>query len=98
MIRLVYDGSTDESVITVSAGIQGLTRLTAADTTALSLPAAGRAASVTYPEPPSNVSDAWVAIDAELEKYQLRTTGPYRQTLHADNRVTLAAPVLSLTA
>jgi DNA-binding transcriptional MerR regulator len=93
-IVLVYDGTTDPSVIAVTVGVpstpdgmvpDGLREVLVAGT--------DTGASVSYAEPPESVGDAWITIDSELEKRSLRASGPYLQFLHSDGSTTLAAGV-----
>jgi hypothetical protein len=99
-IQVAYDGTTDPSVIAVYAGSLDVDALdaTADGLTEITIPGAETAVSVTYAEVPTSVADAWLAIDSRLEAQRLRTTGPFRHTLNADGTVTLAAPVIPLTA
>lgn len=98
-IVLSYDGTTNPDIITVSAGLVGSEEsCDPSDLTFIVLPEVETAASVTYPNRPTSLGDAWIALDSELEKYQLRTTGPYRQTTHPDGTITLASPTLTLDA
>lgn len=94
-VELMYDGTTDDSVIVVSAGVPGPPAPTASDAEAFVLPAAERAAVARFETRPGSAADAWVALDAELAGRGFRAVGPYRQTLHADGSVTLATPVAS---
>ncbi|MGO1971739.1 MAG: hypothetical protein ACTH2Q_02165 [Propionibacteriaceae bacterium] len=93
-VILVYDGITDENVITVSAAVVH-TSPDAPDAVpaAITLPPADQAAIAHFDQRPGSTADAWIALDAGLESKRLRATGPYRQTLHASGAVTLATPV-----
>ncbi|MFT4166625.1 MAG: MerR family transcriptional regulator [Microlunatus sp.] len=96
-VVLSYDGNTDPDIITVSAGlIGGQEPCDPSDLVSIVLPGSETAASVTYPSRPASIGDAWIALDSELEKHQLRTTGPYRQTRHPNGTITLAAPTRTL--
>lgn len=90
-VFLVYDGSTDATVIQVTAGVRGNAGGRAGEQ--ISLPAVTRAAVVELAARPSNTADAWIALDSELEARGLRATGPYRQILHPNGAVTLATPI-----
>lgn len=93
---LVYDGTTDPDVITVTAGIsRDDVHAASHGLVGFTLPAVDNGAALTYDRAPASIGDAWIALDAELDKRGLRTTGPYRQILHADGSVTLAAPSIA---
>lgn len=100
-VLLAYDGTTDESVITVSAALlapepddAGAHPAPDAATIEVVLPATDAAAVVHLPHRPASTADAWIAVDAAASARGRRTTGPYRQILHADGSVTLAAPTV----
>lgn len=100
-VLLAYDGITDESVIIVSAALlspepddAGAHAAPVAATTEVVLPATDAAAVVHLPQRPASTADAWIAVDAAASARGRRTTGPYRQILHADGSVTLAAPTV----
>lgn len=98
-VVLCYDGTTRPDVITVSAGLIGGEDEELYDPAGLKpivIPGSQASASVTYPSRPASLGDAWIALDSELEKYQLRATGPYRQITQPDGRITLAAPTLAI--
>lgn len=91
-VVLLFDGTRDDQII-VSAG-------THADP---DHPATGTIAAAAVPEgvivrfdtPPASVADAWVLIDAQLEKRSLSSGGVYRQIISPDGATTLQAPVLT---
>ncbi|TGO05076.1 Transcriptional regulator, MerR family [Serinibacter arcticus] len=98
-VLLAYDGTTDESVITVSAALltpeaddAGAPLAPAA--APVMLRAAEAAAVVHLPRRPASTADAWIAVDDAASARGRRTTGPYRQVLHADGTATLAAPTV----
>lgn len=98
-IVLIYDGTTDESIITVSAALIDGTALAGLDTVVeavVRVSGAPSAVVARFDERPLSTGDAWIALDAELEAKGLRTTGPYRQTLHKGGAMTLAAPTTEL--
>lgn len=91
-IFLVYDGTTDDNVIAVSAAVLGRSMDGGVP---IDVAEAPEAAIARLNRRPESTADAWIALDAELETKRLRTTGPYRQILHADGAVTLAAPIVA---
>lgn len=95
-VLLAYDGTTDENVISVSAALVGggPRNATETATATITLPFAAEAAIAHFDERPGSTADAWITLDAELESKGLRATGPYRQTLHINGSVTLAAPII----
>ncbi len=98
-VVLIYDGTTDESIITVSAALSDSETPAEPDraaTTVVSVGDAHSAVVARFDERPLSTGDAWIALDARLETAGLRTTGPYRQTLHAGGAMSLAAPVVEL--
>ena len=52
--------------------------------------------SVTFETAPESIADAWVLIDAELDRQGLTSHGVYRQLHNPDGRTTLQAPVREL--
>lgn len=88
-VTLSYDGTTDDTVISVVAALPVATKATRP----IPFAAIGHAAVVRLDERPSTMADVWIALDAELESQGLRAVGPYRQTLHPSGAVTLAVPV-----
>lgn len=98
-VVLIYDGTTDESAIAVSAALIESTAPLGADSAAeavIRVSIVPSAVVARFDEHPLSTGDAWIALDAELEARGLRTTGPYRQTLHVDGAMSLAAPVVEL--
>ena len=96
-VLLAYDGTTDESVITVSAAFadnESLTDINGASATVISLGEAHPAVVAHFDERPMSTADAWIALDAAVEAMGLRTTGPYRHTLHVGGAMSLAAPTV----
>lgn len=89
-IVLLYDG-TDDDQITVSAGIT--TRPESEAVSRIVVPEASEGVTVTFDGPPESIGDAWVLIDAELEKRHLTSFGIYRQVNSVTGHVTLQAPV-----
>ncbi len=89
-IVLLYDG-TDDDQITVSAGIT--TRTESEAVSRIVVPEASEGVTVTFDGPPESIGDAWVLIDAELEKRHLTSFGIYRQVNSVTGHVTLQAPV-----
>lgn len=87
---LLYDGTRDDR-ITVSAGTvtspgsEGVSRIV--------VPGATEGVTVTFDTPPESIGDAWVLIDAELEKRHLASVGVHRQVNSVTGHVTLQAPV-----
>lgn len=90
-VFLSYDGTTDDTVIVVSAAVPEPSA--SAQTQPIEFAAAEPAAVVRLDERPNSTADAWVALDAELETRGLRSIGPFHQTFHADGTVTLSTPV-----
>jgi DNA-binding transcriptional MerR regulator len=93
-IVLVYDGTDDDSIVVTTgilAGDQADPRL---DT--VEVPSADHGVSVAFDGPPSDVGDAWIALDANLEAQDQATTGLHRQTLTAEGGVILQASVRRL--
>lgn len=89
-IVLLYDGSHAE-VITVSvATLAGASHSQGQE---IALPAAAHGVSITFSEHPGDISDAWILIDAQLQRQGMQTTNVYRQLLHASGQVRLQAPV-----
>jgi DNA-binding transcriptional MerR regulator len=98
-IVLTYDGTTDHDSIIVTAGvISSHTTRSLRGLENITIGGAARSAAIRYAESPSDVGDAWITLDAALEKHALRTTGVYRQTLEVGGSVTLQAPVVDRTA
>ena len=98
-IVLIYDGTTDESIITVSAALIDSKAPADPDSaveTVVTVSEVPSAVVARFDERPLSTGDAWIALDAELEARGLRTAGPYRQTLHRDGSMTLAAPTIEL--
>lgn len=97
-VLLAYDGTTDETAIVVSALIVGDVDGPASERPVMEIeiPAAAAGASVHLVDRSMSTADAWIALDGALEVHGLRTSGPYRQTLHADGSVTFAAPTQPL--
>lgn len=93
-IVLTYDGSSDDSIVvtagapTSDAQVPGLG--------AVRVEGAEHGANVRFDTPPSDIGDAWIAIDANLEQSGQETTGVYRQTLTRDGGVVLQAPLKDL--
>lgn len=90
-VFMIYDGTTDPSVIRVFAGVSG--DGSGIPGVSVSMPSVARSAAVELATRPINTADAWVALDSELASRGLRATGPYRQILHPNGAVTLATPV-----
>lgn len=93
-VVLTYDGTSDDTIV-VTAGtpaadghVPGLKVIDVA--------AADRGAAVHFDTPPSNIGDAWIALDAHLEESGEQTTGVYRQVVTREGGVVLAAPLRSL--
>lgn len=87
---LLFDGASPEQITVTAATADGTT---APGLQPVSTPLIAQGATVTFPTPPSSVADAWVLIDAELEKMGLASGGVYRQIISPDGRTTLQAPV-----
>lgn len=96
---LTYDGTSDDAiVVTVGfarpatldspGGLAGLDEVTIEGT--------DQGVSVTFDTAPTNIGDAWIALDTQLEERGQQTTGVYRQVLSLDGRVRLEAPIRSL--
>ena len=60
------------------------------------MPGVADGVSVRFEEAPADVADAWIALDSQLERRGLRTTGVYRQITFPDGAVTLQAGVREL--
>lgn len=88
---LLYDGRSEER-IEVSAGHPGIE--TTPGLEVLDVPAEQHGVTVSFAEPPADVGDAWIAIDAQVAEQQLRTSGIYRQVVTPTGGVLLQAPVL----
>lgn len=88
-VILSYDGTADDTVISVVAALPVATMATRP----IPFPAIEQAAVVRLDERPNTMADVWIALDAELESQGLRAVGPYRQTLHPSGAVTLAVSV-----
>jgi len=89
-VTLVYDGTSDPRLITVSALGEGLRP---AASTVVTVPEAATGATVKLPERPVDLGDTWMALDAALQPRGFTTGGPYREVRDADGTVTLAVPV-----
>lgn len=87
---LLFDGTREDRIV-VSVGIArpGPGRSLQEIRTA----AVERGVSVRFDTTPDSIADAWVLIDAELEKRQLTAGGVYRQILAPNGATTLQAPV-----
>lgn len=88
---LIYDGRAEEEIV-VSVGHPGDEPVTGLQR--VDVPAAPEGVTVTFPEGPGDVGDAWIAIDAQVAERGLRTTGIYRQVVTPAGPVLLQAPVL----
>ncbi|GMA33121.1 hypothetical protein [Litorihabitans aurantiacus] len=95
-VLLAFDGRTDPGVVVVRAAVVGAGGAADAAAVRLVLPAAATAVAVHLPELLASTADAWIALDDAAASRGLRTTGPFRQTLHANGGVTLATPVVPL--
>lgn len=97
-VLLAYDGSTDDTVITVSALVVGDADARGSEgaVVEIEIPAAAAGVSVHLADHSIGTADAWIALDGALEVHGLRSSGPYRQTLHPDGSVTFAAPTRPL--
>lgn len=89
-IVLLYDGTRDDQ-ITVSVG--SIARPESEAVSRIVVQEAPEGVTVTFDTPPESIGDAWVLIEAELEKRHLMSFGVYRQINNATGRVTLQAPV-----
>jgi DNA-binding transcriptional MerR regulator len=89
-IVLLYDGTHDDQ-IAVSAGT--MTRPDSEAVSRIVVPEAPEGVTVTFDVPPESIGDAWILIEAELEKRHLISSGVYRQVNSATGHVTLQAPV-----
>jgi DNA-binding transcriptional MerR regulator len=91
---LLYDGTTIDGPITVSAGLEVDDDVEAvAGLELVEIPSAERGAAVRYDREPDGVGDAWLALDAELERRELTSYGIYRQLVAPDGTTQLQAPV-----
>lgn len=87
---LLYDGTLDGEIV-VSAGTSA--PLPDSALGEVNAPAADLGVTVCFDPLTADVGDAWILIDAELERRGLATCGIYRQTIGADGTTTLQAPV-----
>lgn len=87
---LLYDGTRDDQ-ITVSAGTMSQSESGAVSR--IVTPGAAEGVTVTFDVPPESIAEAWILIDAELEKQDLTSFGVYRQLNSVTGHVTLQAPV-----
>lgn len=87
---LLFDGTSPDQITVTAATADGATT---PGLQPVSAPLAPQGATVTFPTPPSSVADAWVLIDAELEKRGLASGGVYRQIISPDGSTTLQAAV-----
>lgn len=93
-IVLSYDGTTDENLILVTAGTTAIDDTGDASELAIfELLGSDHGVTVRFDEPPSDIGDAWISLDTNLEPYDLETTGIYRQILTAGGGVILQARV-----
>lgn len=88
-VVLTYDG-TSEDVIVITAGaevgeVPGLQ--------AVEVDGADRGVTARLDSQPAATGDAWITLDAQVERHGLETTNVYRQTLTAAGEVILQAPV-----
>jgi len=95
-IVLTYDGMADEQSILVTAGVSTNSQEVGYELAIVVVPSSERGVTVRYEVAPPSIGDAWITLDAQLEQYQLRTQGVYRQTLTSRGGVVLQAPVVSL--
>lgn len=91
-IVLIYDGTTDENSILVTAGA-AIPAEAASDLQIVEVAGSNRGVTVRFESPPADIGDAWISLDAALEGHDLETTGIYRQTLTAQGAVILQAPL-----
>ena len=93
-IVLTYDGTEDGDAILVSAGIPiSDAAVDLRGFTTVDVAGGDRGVTVRFDEPPADIGDAWISLDASLDGYGLETTGVYRQILTPQGGVTLQAPV-----
>jgi len=92
-VVLTYDGTSHDAIV-VTAGVEAGER--APDLAGVDVAALRDGVSVRFDDPPADVADAWIAVDAELAGRGLRTTGVYRQLIGPDGAVTLQAGVRAL--
>lgn len=90
---LLYDGTADDRIVVIvgsdsTSPDAGLEQVEA--------PAVPQGVSVTFETAPESIADAWVLIDAELDRQGLTSHGVYRQLHNPDGRTTLQAPVREL--
>lgn len=98
-VLLTYYGPPGDVPIEVRVGVEATDELAALlDLTILEVPGADRGVTVQYDDAPGGVGDAWIMLDAALEKYELQMTGVYRQIVRADGPVRLQAPVAPSSA
>lgn len=94
-VVLTYDGTSEDSIV-VTAGAPTSDARVIPGLEAVRVEGAEHGASVRFDTPPSDIGDAWIAIDANLEQRGQETTGVYRQTLTRDGGVVLQAPLKNL--
>lgn len=87
---LLFDGTSPDQITVTAATADGAT---APGLNPVSVPLEPQGATVTFATVPSSVADAWVLIEAELEKRRLASGGVYRQIISPDGSTTLQAPV-----
>lgn len=87
---LLYDGTRDDQ-ISVTAGTVSYSE--SETVRSIVVPEAREGVTVTFEVPPESIADAWVLIEAELEKRHLASYGIYRQINRTTGGVTLQAPV-----
>lgn len=87
---LLYDGTRDDQ-ISVTAGT--VSNSESETVRRIVVPEAREGVTVTFEVPPESIADAWVLIEAELEKRHLASFGIYRQINRTTGGVTLQAPV-----
>jgi DNA-binding transcriptional MerR regulator len=87
---LLYDGRRDDQII-VSAGT--VARPDSETAERIVTPEVSEGVTVTFDVAPESIADAWVLLDAELEKRHLTSFGVYRQVNGVAGDVTLQAPV-----
>lgn len=93
-IVVTYDGAADTSSIIVTAGTTAIGGTGGSSELAVvEVGGADRGVTVRFDQPPSDIGDAWVSLDASLEADDLETTGVYRQILTPQGGVILQAPV-----
>jgi len=86
-VVLLYDGTDDDTILVTAGTSTPVDGLTVVDVAPVD-----EGVAVTF-DGPTDVADAWIALDAALADRGLRTAGVYRQTTAPDGTVTLHAEV-----